>query len=123
MDEIFRQAVHCTQSADALDRARGLDVLAQLGAGRPTNERPHVDASVTIAIESLQDFDPLVWKQSRGALAHLGGDGAVSALIQWNQSGARYPLGSHERTNGSEQPDAISAIIELMDDPDENVRD
>jgi HEAT repeat protein len=123
-DEVFRLAVHYTQSADALERARGLDVLAQLGAGRPTNERPHVDASVTIAIESLQDFDPLVVNSAAWALAHLGGDGAVSALIPMRTNpdpDIRWAVANG--LNGSERPDAISAIIELMDDPDDNVRD
>jgi HEAT repeat protein len=122
--EVFVAAVRYCHSVVPLKRARGLDVLAQLGAGRPALERPHRDESIAIAIEHLSDPDPRVIDSAAWALAHLGGDMAVSALI---------PMRSHPDpevrwtvTNvlhGTERADAIATLIELMDDPNDNVRD
>jgi hypothetical protein len=69
-EEIFRLSVHYIQSEKPLERARALDVLAQLGAGRPVSERPHLDESVAIAIEYLRDRDAMVVRSAAWALAH-----------------------------------------------------
>jgi HEAT repeat protein len=123
-DEVFHLAVNYCESAVPLERARGLNVLAELGAGRPQSERPHAGESVTIAIEHLRDEDPMVSDAAAWALAHLGGDAAISALITLRENAdpdIRWAVANG--LNGSERADAIAAIIELMDDPDDNVRD
>jgi HEAT repeat protein len=123
-EEVFRLASKYVKSAEPRERARGLNVLAQLGAKRPRSERPHFDASVAIAIEHLQDTDPRVVNSAAWALAHLGDDRAVSALIPIrNNPDADVRWAVANGLNGSDRPDAIATIIELMDDPDDNVRD
>jgi HEAT repeat protein len=123
-EEVFQSAIKYVESAEPRERARGLDVLAQLGARRPRSERPHFDASVVIAIEHLQDTDPLVVNSAAWALAHLGEDRAVSALIPMrNNPDADVRWAVANGLNGSQRPDAIATIIELMDDSDDNVRD
>jgi hypothetical protein len=122
--EVFQMAVHYCQSQVPRKRARGLNVLAQLGAGKPPPERPHHDESVAIAIRHLGDKDAIVVHAAAWALAHLGGDKAISALISMRDDpdvDVRWAVANG--LNGSERPDAIETIIELMDDPDDNVRD
>jgi HEAT repeat protein len=122
--EVFQMAVRYCQSAVPLERARGLDVLAQLGASRPIEERPHFDECVSLAIKFLYDPDSLVLNSAAWALAHLGGESAISALIAMRKNPApevRWAVANG--LNGSERDDAIATVIELMDDPDDNVRD
>jgi HEAT repeat protein len=123
-EEVFQLAVQYCKSAVPLERARGLDVLAQLGAGKARSERPHFDESVAVAVEHLHDEDALVVNSAAWALAHLGGDTAISALIPMREDpdpSVRWAVANG--LNGSERGDAIAAIVELMDDVDHNVRD
>lgn len=123
-DEVFQLAVRYCQSAVPLERARGLNVLAQLGAGKPDSERPHMDESVAIAIEHLRDEDALVVNSAAWALSHLGGDEAVQALIRIRRNpdpDVRWAVANG--LNGYESPEAIATVIELMNDSEDNVRD
>jgi hypothetical protein len=123
-EEVFHLAIKYVESVEPRERARGLDVLAQLGAKRPRSERPHVDASVSIAIEQLRDTDPLVIHSAAWVLAHLKSESSVSALIAMrNNPDADVRWAVANGLNGSDRPDAIATIIELMDDSDDNVRD
>src|ERR1700676_3220609 len=56
--EVFRLAVSYSRSRIPLERARALDVLAQLGGGKSTSERPYLEESVAIAETCLRDDDP-----------------------------------------------------------------
>ncbi len=123
-DDVFQLAVKYAESAEPRERARGLNVLGQLGAGRPISERPHFDDCVAIAIDHLHDSDSLVVNSAAWALAHLCDDRAISALIPMrNNPDADVRWAVANGLNGSERPDAITTIIELMDDSDDNVRD
>jgi HEAT repeat protein len=123
-DEVFRSAIRYCGSTVPLERARGLDVLAQLGAGRPDSDRPHVVESVALAISCLRDPDPRVVSSAAWALAHLGGDVAVSALIPLRHSPDAYVRWAVANgLNGTERADGIEVLIGLMDDTDDNVRD
>ncbi len=109
-------AVRYCQSAVPMERARGLDVLAQLAI--------HNQDSVRIAIQHLMDQDVRVVHSAAWALAHLGGDAAISALIPMrNNSDPDVRWAVANGLNGSERADAIATLIELMDDVDGNVRD
>jgi HEAT repeat protein len=116
--------VRYCRSAVPLERARGLDVLAQLGAGTPQSERPHLAASVAIAIEHLRDESARVVSSAAWALAHLGVDAAISALIEVrNNSDPDVRWAVATGMQGSQREDAIATLIELMDDVDDKVRD
>jgi len=122
-DEVFQLAAAYAQSGTPKHRARALDVLAQLGAGKPFAERPHFDESVSIAIAHLEDDDPLVAHSAAWALAHLQGDTATSALIRARKcADAQVRLAVSVGVAGSERPDAISTLMELMKDDDAEVR-
>jgi len=125
-EEVFQLASKYCKSEAPLERARGLDVLGQLGAGKskPLSERPHFDECIAIAIEHLHDPDPLVVNSAAWALAHSGGDAAVSALIPMRKNpdpDVRWAVANG--LNSAERADAIATIIELMDDPNDKVRD
>jgi HEAT repeat protein len=115
-EEVFQLAEQFTRSRAPLERARGLEVLAQLGI--------HYDASVRIAVDRLTDEDPSVVSSAAWSLAHLGGDVAVTALIAMRNNGdpdVRWAVAN--LLSGADRSDAIGTLIELMDDVNDNVRD
>jgi hypothetical protein len=122
-DEVFQLAAAYCRSDIAIRRARGLDVLGQLGAGRPAAERPHFDECVSIAIAHLGKASPIVAHSAAWALAHLQGDSATSALIGVRKcADAQVRWAVSVGVAGSERQDAISTLLELMEDEDDDVR-
>lgn len=122
--EVFDAAKRYCESENPLARARGLSVLAQLGAGKPEAERPFVNDSVSIAIEHLRDTDEEAVRSAAWALSHLGTEQAVSALIDLRNH--PDPDVRHAVANCIElrkHPDAIPLLMELMEDSNEVVRD
>ncbi|MCU1339822.1 MAG: hypothetical protein JWO19_5403 [Bryobacterales bacterium] len=122
--EVFKLAVNYSRSGIALERARALDVLAQLGGGKSTSDRPYLAESVAIAEVSLRDDDPVVVRSAAWALSHLRNDRAVSALIGLKghpDPGVRWAVASG--IAGTGRGDSIQTLIGLMDDVDNEVRD
>jgi hypothetical protein len=122
--EVFEIAARYCQSDNPKARARGLDVLAQLGAGKPDSERPYLDEGVSTAINHLKDEDPLVVRSAAYALAHLRTETAVAALIEIRREpdpGVRHAVAYG--MGGVGQPEAVAALVELMEDVDDDVRD
>lgn len=122
--EMFDGALEYTLSASPKTRARGLDVLGQLGAGKDDSERPYLNQCVSNAMESLKDRDPLVVHSAAWALAHLSTDEAVTALLPLKRHpdpevrwAVAHGIGSHKG------PEPVATLIELMADSDEDVRD
>jgi len=123
-EEVFQQAVAYCRSESPRYRARALDVLAQLGAGKQPSERPHFAESVAIALAHLDDEDPLVVYSAAWALAHLNDHRAVAALIELRKH--PDPDVRHAVACGmanSDRPEAVSTLIELMRDENDEVRD
>ena len=122
-EEVFQLAKAYCRSESPKRRARALDVLAQLGAGKQLSERLHFSESVAIAIAHLDDEDPLVVSSAVWALAHLNDSRAVAALIE-----IRKHPDAHIRhavacgMANSNRPEAISTLINLMEDEDDEVR-
>lgn len=79
--EVFQLAKRYCDSDNPKARARGLSVLAQLGAGKPEAERPFLDESVSIAISHLKDSSAEAVSSAAWVLSHLGTEPAVTALI------------------------------------------
>jgi HEAT repeat protein len=122
--EVFEVARKYSQSENPRARARGLSVLAQLGAGKPDAERPFIAESVSIAIGNVRDSDPEVVSSAAWALSHLGTEPAVAALI-----GLRSHPDPDVRqavaccTELRERPETAPILIALMEDKNEVVRD
>lgn len=123
-EEVFQTAVEYCSSEMPKERARGLDVLSQLGTGKPLSERPWFDDCVSIAIRHLGDEDALVVHSAAWALAHLRGDRAISALLEMSRhadSGVRHAVAFGLAGGG--RPDALQTLINLTEDADSEVRD
>jgi HEAT repeat protein len=122
--EVFEAAKRYCESENPKARARGLNVLAQLGAGKPEAERPFMPESVSIAIGHLRDADPDTVSSAAWALSHLGTQPGVAALIG---------LRSHPSPDVRQavaccidlrsHPEGVSILIQLTEDADEVVRD
>jgi len=122
-DQVFQTAAAYCRSEIPIHRARALDVLAQLGAGKPVAERHHFNDSVSIAAAHLDDEDPLVARSAAWALAHLQGERAISSLISLSKcADAQVRRAVAVGMAGSDRPDAINTLVELMEDDDDEVR-
>lgn len=124
--EVFEIASDWCQSADPLRRARGVDVIAQLGktVEHPSNSFP--EAAFSVASELVQsevEIRPL----SSGifALGHLGNVGAVPLITRYQahpNAEVRYAvacaLGSYPN-----DAESIRTLLRLTADADPDVRD
>ena len=122
--EVFEVAARYCESKNPKARARGLNVLAQLGAGRPEADRPFVAQSVSIAISHLHDSNPDTVSSAAWALSHLGTEAAVTALIDLQKhpdpevrQAVACCIGLRRR------PEWVPILLALMEDENEVVRD
>jgi len=126
--EVFDRAAEWCKSEDPLQRARGADVLAQLGrkAGHPDNSFPEESYSVVSRmLRREKRQQPL--RAAIAALGHLGNPSAVPLVIE-NQFhfhpseevrfSVAFALGAF-----ANDPPAIAVLLLLMEDPDDDVRD
>jgi HEAT repeat protein len=122
--EVFDVARLYCASENSKARARGLSVLAQLGAGKPDAERPFIAASVSIAIDHLQDSNLEVVRCAVWALSHLGTGPGVTALIGLrNHSDPEVRQAVACCIELRKHSQAVSILIALMEDQNEVVRD
>jgi hypothetical protein len=122
--EVLETAVSYVSSPDPRGRARGLDVLAQLGANKPESQRPYRNRCIDLAIRALADPDPQVLRSAAWALAHWKGERAVAALLPLRRY--RDPDVRHAVACGmaeSTAPEAIDTLVELSRDSSPVVRD
>ena len=122
--EVFDLARRYCELENPKARARGLNVLAQLGAGKPDAERPFMAESVSIAINHLQDSNPDAVSSAAWALSHLGTEPAVAALIDLR----KHPDPDVRQavaccTELRRHPEAVPILLALMEDENEVVRD
>lgn len=125
-EEVYAAAAQLCGSEDATARARGLDVLGQLGAGKSDAERPHLHGCVSIAIGHLSDPDPNVACSAAWALSHLHTKAAMAALVPMKSHEdvrVRHALAAALHLDRCSSPRALSAVLELMQDPSDEVRD
>ena len=119
--EVFERALEFTTSDDPRLRARGLDILGELGVPN----RPFLEESLAVAIRlATHDAHPHVLEAAASALGHLGDPRATSVLVKLANHSApdvrwevAIGLGRHT------EPEAIATLIDLMNDPDADVRD
>lgn len=122
-EEVFQLAAAYSSSEIPKHRARALDVLAQLGAGKPLSERPHFEECVSIALAHLGDEDPLVIRSAAWALSHLNDSRAVAALIEMRKcpdSDVRWAVACGMAN--CDRPEAVRTLVELMEDSNDEVR-
>jgi HEAT repeat protein len=124
--KVFEQAAAWCNSQEPMKRARGADILAQIGktAEHPSNSFP--DETFNVVSDMLtQETEPLPLASAIHALGHFDDPRAVSLLVQYR---------SHPNTNvrfavatalGHFANDSLGApaLIQLMADTDADVRD
>lgn len=124
--EVLERAADWCRSEVPLKRARGLDILAQLGltAEHPKNNFPEECFSVvSSAVE--REKDPLPLRSAIHALGHIGNALAVPLLIEHRyhpsaevRFAVAFALGNFPNDERS-----ACALLELMRDDVANVRD
>lgn len=124
--EVFDIAAAWCTSDDPLKRARGIDVLAQLGktAGHPTNAFPEESYSiVTSLLKDESNVRPL--NSAISALGHLDNPAAVPLIAPFYSHDSPEIRFSVAFALGCYPNDALSAntLLTLMGDSDEEVRD
>jgi HEAT repeat protein len=124
--QVFERAAEWCVSESPLKRARGTDVLAQIGR---TSEHPYnnfPDESFLIVSKlALRESDPLPLLSAIYALGHIGSPLGLPLMIQ-NRThespdvrlAVACALGKF-----ADDPSAVQALTAMMQDADEDVRD
>jgi HEAT repeat protein len=124
--EVFDRAAEWCISFEPLRRARGADVLAQLGRTSDHHENNYPEDSFAVIsslIQTEKELKPL--SSAIYALGHIGDPRAVPLLVQYqNHSDAeiRYALAAALGTFTSDAI-AVDVLVRLTGDEDEDVRD
>ncbi len=124
--QVFEKAVQWTESIEPLERARGLDVIAQIGkpANQSSNNFPQESHHVlSRLIQSEQAARPL--SSAIFALGHLGDSRAIPLIASFlTHSNANIRL-SVACALGSlpDDPMRTTTLLALMEDADPEVRD
>jgi HEAT repeat protein len=124
--EVFNRAAEWCNSDNPFKRARGADVLAQLGrtADQHINNFPDESFSiVSTLVRREKDALPLLAEIH--ALGHIGNPSAVPLIIEHRlHSSADVRLAVAQALGHfANDPRAVDALLALMRDPDEHVRD
>ena len=124
--EVYERAAAWCISSDPLKRARGADVLAQIGrtAEHPRNNFPEESYSVLSRL-AIHEKDPRPLSSAVHALGHIGNSDALPLLIQKrsHEDGTVRFAVACALGNFADDPKAVQALIVLTEDPDEAVRD
>lgn len=120
LNKIFQKALEFCQSDNPLKCARGINVLAQLGAPKTTYQ----EACLNIALQNLHNKSDIVSEAAAWALSYIKGERAITALISVRKS-ANITIREAVATGLLCQttPAAIEALLELMCDAEAEVRD
>jgi HEAT repeat protein len=119
--EVRDRALALTRSYDPRVRARGVDILAQLGVPDRTYPEECVAAAVRLA---NHDNDPHVVCAAALALGHLRQTKAMPTLVQLAahpDPDVRYAVA--QSLGGATDPTALAALIHLTRDKVADVRD
>ncbi len=124
--EVFDRAASWCRSQNPLERARGAGVLAQLGTtfDHPTNSFP--EESFAVVAELVEsETDPEALSSGIHALGHIGDLRAAPIIARHRShpdSRVRFAVACACGSIANEQL-SIDALLELMRDEDDDVRD
>jgi hypothetical protein len=122
--DVFEVARLYCESGNPIARARGLSVMAQLGAGKPDADRPWISKCVGVAIEHLKDPNAEVVRCAAWVLSNLGTPSGVSALFELcDNSDSEVRLAVACCIDLRSHPAATDVLVALMEDTDEEIRD
>jgi len=123
---VFERAAEWCGSEDPLKRARGADVLAQIGrtGEHPTNNFPDESYLILSALAE-RERDPLPLLSAIHALGHVGNPLAVPLVIancEHENPDVRFAVAC-ALGNFADDPRAAPVLMTLMHDVDDDVRD
>jgi HEAT repeat protein len=124
--QVFNEAAKWTDSAESLMRARGFDVIAQLGktAAHPSNSFPQASYDVVVkAVQREQEVQPL--NSAISALGHLDDPRAIpliAALHSHPSEQIRFTVAC-ALASFPNNPLSVQTLLILMEDADADVRD
>jgi HEAT repeat protein len=124
--EVLEAASDWCRSDEPLKRARGADVLAQLGctADHPENNFLEESFSAVVAMaENEKHIQPLA--SAIQALGHIGDPRAIPLLVRYSTHPEAEIRFADACACGSfaNEPPIVVVLVELMRDSDEDVRD
>ena len=124
--EVFDRAAEWCSSDNPLKRARGADVLAQLGGtvDHPSNNFPEERFSIVSTLVQ-REKDPLLLLAAVHALGHIGNPLAVPLVIAHclhPSADVRFAVAC-ALGNLANDPRGVDTLLALMQDVDEDVRD
>jgi len=124
--EVFDQAAAWCKSSNPLERARGADILSQLGktVEYPSNKFPE-ESYMAVSQMLLDEKEVQPFSSAIHALGHLDNPRAIPLIIGYREHpsaevrfAAACSLGSF-----ANDPEAVQALIALTRDSDDDVRD
>ena len=118
----FEAAAELMRPPSEKSRGRGVDILAQLGTPKPSPELREKCAKAILGLLAGEQ-SPAVLHSIGVALGHIGDRRAVSALLPLKahpDSGVRF--GVVLGLSPHSEPAAIDGLIQLSNDPDDDVR-
>lgn len=124
--EVFNETVEWCHSPEPLYRARGLDILAQIGRTMETRQNFFPDESFAVVAKLLDvETDDRPLSSAIYALGHIDNPGSVPLIARWAthpncdvRFAVAWALGSF-----ANDPLSIQKLIVLMQDDDDDVRD
>jgi len=124
--EVFDEAVKWTESAEPLVRARGIDVIAQLGktAEHPSNSFPQESYDVAVKIvQREEELQPL--NSAISALGHIHDPRAVPLIAAFHSHPSEEIRFAVACALGCfpNEPLSVQTLLTLMEDADGGVRD
>lgn len=124
--EVYERAADWCRSDNSLQRARGVDILGQLGrtAGSHSHDFPE-ECFSAVSNLLLREKESLPLLSALHALGHIGNALAVPLVMEHRfhaSADVRRAVASALGNFASEQR-AVGALMSLMQDSDEDVRD
>ncbi len=124
--EVFNKAAAWTESVEPLERARGLDIIAQLGktAEHPSNNFPQESYEIAIkVVQREREVTPL--NSAISALGHIDDPRAVPVIAGFHSHPSEtirftvaWSLGCFPN-----DPLSVRTLLTLMEDADADIRD
>jgi HEAT repeat protein len=125
--EVFNKATDLTQSDDPFRRARGADILGQLGVQPGIASTSFVSERLHVLLSLLNgERNPIVINSAIIALGHLGEPEGIRAILPFGRhadENVRYAVAWALPTGLGNEPDVIATLMQLMQDSDSDVRD
>lgn len=125
--EVLEKAIDLTRSNDPYRRARGADVLGQLGVQPGVSSTSLVSERLQALLALLlEESDPLVLNAAIVALGFLSESEGIRAILPYREhpdENVRYAVAWALPSGLGDEPEIIDTLLQLMRDPDPDVRD